>query len=118
MTYDGLVIAIFVIVGIIFCGIVMGTNWLLSPHKKYPEKYESYECGVKPIGPVWVRFRPGFYVYALLYVVFDIETVFLYPFALAYNVTGWFIFIEMIIFISILVIGLVYAWREGALTWR
>jgi NADH-quinone oxidoreductase subunit A len=65
-----------------------------------------------------VQFRVGYYVYALLFVVFDIETVFLYPWAVAFNSMGLFILVEMVIFVTILVFGLAYAWKEGALTWR
>lgn len=118
MTYAGIVLALFVVLGIAFAVVTVVASWTLSPTNPDNKKLETYECGVKPIGPVWIKFRPGYYVFALLYVVFDIETVFLYPFALTFNLTGWFIFIEMIIFIAILVAGLIYAWKEGALSWR
>ena len=118
LSLDQITVAMFVIAGAAFVAVALGASWLLSPKKPTPEKAETYECGVEPIGSVWVQFRPGYYVYALLYVFFDIETVFLYPFAVTFNVHGWFIFIEMVIFLGILVAGLVYAWKEGALTWR
>ncbi|MBA4370361.1 MAG: NADH:ubiquinone oxidoreductase subunit A [Coriobacteriaceae bacterium] len=82
------------------------------------EKYSPYECGSDPVGPPWVQFRIGYYVYALLFVVFDIETVFLYPWAVAYGSLGMFVLLEMAVFIGILAFGLAYAWKEGALTWR
>lgn len=118
MGYDGIVIALFVVLGIAFACVAVGASWFLSPSNKYDKKLTTYECGVKPYGPVWIKVRPGYYVYALLYVIFDIETVFLYPFALTFGLKGWFIFIEMVIFIAILVAGLIYAWKEGALSWR
>ncbi|MGV8082187.1 MAG: NADH-quinone oxidoreductase subunit A [Coriobacteriia bacterium] len=113
-----MIISAFVILGFAFAVLALGASWLLAPRKPSPEKSETYECGVEPAGPVWVQFRPGYYVYALLYVLFDIETVFLYPFALTFGLSGWFVFVEMVIFIVILVAGLAYAWKEGALTWR
>ncbi|NTW29269.1 MAG: NADH-quinone oxidoreductase subunit A [Coriobacteriia bacterium] len=115
---DHVIISTFVILGFSFVVLTLSASWLLSPKKPSAAKSETYECGVEPIGTVWVQFRPGYYVYALLYVFFDIETVFLYPFALTFGLTGWFIFVEMLIFIAILVAGLVYAWKEGALKWR
>ena len=117
---DRMVIAGFIVIGTLFVVVALSTSWLLSPKKPSPEKAETYECGIEPIGPPWVQFRAGYYVYALLYVIFDIETVFLYPWAVTFLQPGigWFIFVEMVIFIAILASGLAYAWKEGALTWR
>jgi len=115
---ERIVIAGFVIVGALFTVVALASSWLLSPKKPSPEKGETYECGVAPIGGPWIRFRSGYYVYALLFVIFDIETVFLYPWALALGIPGWFVFFEMVIFITILLGGLAYAWKEGALKWR
>ena len=77
-----------------------------------------YECGMETIGPTWVQFRIGFYLYALVFVVFDVETVFLYPWAVAYQQLGLFALVERFIFIAILLVGLVYAWRKRALVWK
>ena len=118
MPYDRITMAVFVVLGLVFVVVTLGTSWLLSPKKPSPEKAETYECGVETIGPPWVQFRAGYYVYALLFVIFDIETAFLYPWALVYGVRGWFVFGEMIVFVVILVAGLAYAWKEGALSWR
>jgi NADH-quinone oxidoreductase subunit A len=115
---DHLVIAMFVVIGMLFVPITLFASHLLAPSKPSPEKSSIYECGVEPIGPPWVQFRIGYYVYALLFVIFDIETVFLYPWAVAFDSLGLFILIEMLVFIAILAVGLAYAWREGALTWR
>ncbi len=98
--------------------VTLAASWLLSPKKPSAEKAETYECGVEPVGPPWVQFHAGYYVYALLFVIFDIETVFLYPWALVFGLRGWFIFAEMVVFVIILVGGLAYAWKEGALSWR
>ena len=115
-----MVIAGFIVIGTLFVVVALTSSWLLSPKKPSREKAETYECGIEPIGPPWVQFRAGYYVYALLYVIFDIETVFLYPWAVTFlqRGIGWFVFVEMALFIAILAGGLAYAWKEGALTWR
>jgi NADH-quinone oxidoreductase subunit A len=118
VTYDRIIMAVFVVLGAVFVVATLVTSWLLSPKKPSAEKSETYECGVEPVGPPWVQFHAGYYVYALLFVIFDIETVFLYPWALVYGLHGWFVFAEMIVFVVILVAGLAYAWKEGALSWR
>jgi NADH-quinone oxidoreductase subunit A len=91
--------------------------WLVAPRKKSREKGEIYECGVLTTGETWVRFRIQYYIYALMFVVFDIETVFLYPWAVAYENLGVFALVEMAIFLVILAVGLVYAWSKGVLRW-
>ncbi len=117
--FDYLVVGAFVLFGIFFVAATVAVSNLLSPKGTHPPgMYEPYECGVEPVGPPWVQFRVGYYVYALLFVVFDIETVFLYPWAVAFNKMGAFILVEMVIFIGILAAGLAYAWKEGALKWR
>ncbi|MCL2680496.1 MAG: NADH-quinone oxidoreductase subunit A [Coriobacteriia bacterium] len=118
--FEQVVIAVFIILGAAFACLVLSLSWLLSPTKPSEGKGLTYECGVKPIGKPWVRFRPGYFVFAILFVVFDIEVIFLFPWAIAMGavVTGWFIIVEMIIFVTILLLGLAYAWKEGALTWH
>jgi NADH-quinone oxidoreductase subunit A len=118
--FEQIVIAAFVLVGAGFAVFGLSLSWLLSPTKPTEGKGYTYECGLKPIGKPWVRFRPGYFIYAILYVVFDIETIFLYPWALSYgrSATGWFLFAEMFIFVAILIAGLLYAWKEGSLAWH
>ncbi len=120
LSLESIVIALFIVIGAAFTVLTLSASWLLSPKAPSPEKITMYECGVEPVGGPWVRFRAGYYVYALLYVIFDIEVVFLYPWAVTFGRPGigWFVFIEMIIFIAILAGGLAYAWKEGALRWR
>jgi NADH-quinone oxidoreductase subunit A len=115
---DHLTLAAFVVVGALFVPLTVFASNLLAPRKPDARKGSTYECGVEPVGPPWVQFRIGYYVYALLFVVFDIETVFLYPWAVAFNALGAFVLIEMLVFIAILAFGLWYAWKEGALSWR
>lgn len=117
--FDYLVVGAFVLFGLFFVTATVAASNLLSPKGKVEgDRLEPYECGVEPVGPPWVQFRIGYYVYALLFVVFDIETVFLYPWAVVFDRLGMFILVEMVIFITILAAGLAYAWKEGALTWR
>ena len=90
---------------------------LVRPSRPNPVKLSTYECGMETIGPTWIQYHVGFYIYALIFVIFDVETVFLYPWALAYNKLGLFAFGEMAVFIAILVVGLVYALKKRVLRW-
>ncbi len=101
-------------------GLVVVTLWmgaLLRPHRPEPEKLTTYECGIPPFGDARVRWNIQYYIFALIFVVFDVETVFLYPWAVVFKELGLFGFIEMIIFILILVAGLLYAWKKRVLRW-
>ena len=90
---------------------------LLAPRRPEPQKYTSYECGVEAPAGVRERFSIRYYVIAVLFVIFDVETIFLFPWAVRYRVLGWFGFVEMALFIGVLVLGYVYAWKKGALEW-
>jgi NADH:ubiquinone oxidoreductase subunit 3 (subunit A) len=91
---------------------------LLAPRKPAQTKNDTYECGLTSKGDAWVQFRVGYYIYALIYVIFAVETVFLYPWAVAFGKMGLVGFIEMMIFVFLLVAGLLYAWGKGALDWK
>jgi NAD(P)H-quinone oxidoreductase subunit 3 len=90
---------------------------LLAPVREGPEKLSSYESGIEPMGDAWLQFRIRYYIFALIFVVFDVETVFLYPWAMSFDILGISLFIEAFIFVLILIGGSVYAWRKGALEW-
>jgi NAD(P)H-quinone oxidoreductase subunit 3 len=90
----------------------------IRPKNPNPIKSSIYECGMVPIGPANVRYNARYYMFALIFVIFDVEAVFLYPWAVAYRQLGLFAFVEALIFIGILFIGYVYAWRKGAMEWR
>lgn len=116
----------YIFIGMLLIGAIgfalapLAVVWLVAPRKPSREKGEIYECGVLTTGETWVRFRLQYYIYAIMFVVFDIETVFLYPWAASYAEVGglgWFALIEMIIFLVILTVGLVYAWAKGVLRW-
>ncbi len=106
---------------LIICSLVpflaIGVSKLVRPKARGPERHTTYESGVEPIGGAWIQFNIRYYMFALVFVIFDVETVFLYPWAVAFNQLGLLAFIEALIFITILVIALVYAWRKGALEW-
>ena len=118
MPQDYLTLGMFVIVGLLSTAAAVTASNLLSPSAPSAAKSATYECGSKPIGLPWVQFRVGYYVYALLFLAFDIETVFLFPWALAFGLMGMEVLWAMTIFVIILDIGLVYAWKEGAFEWR
>lgn len=81
-------------------------------------KYSAYECGVEPLGPSTVRVSVKYYLVAILFIIFDLEAAFLYPWAILYRSLGLLGFLEMLVFIGILLVGLVYAWKKGALEWQ
>ncbi len=110
-------IGLITIVAVVFPFVALGLAWVLRPKKPNPIKSQTYECGLETYGETWVQFRAQYYLFALVFVVFDIETVFLYPWAVAYKKLELFALVEMFIFLAILVVGLVYAWRKGALEW-
>lgn len=119
-------VLVFLLAGIFFILMAFVTGWVLSPNgllglrNKYKKEIleDTYECGVETYGTSWFRFNVSFYLYALLFVIFDIETVFLYPWAVSFKPLGIPGFLEMIVFISILLVGLAYAWKKGALKWE
>lgn len=110
-------IGIFIVVAIAFPIVALAFAYFIRPKKPNAIKSTIYECGLDTIGETWVQFRVQYYIYALIFVIFDIETIFLYPWAVAYDKLGLFALLEMFIFITILFVGLIYAWRKGALEW-
>lgn len=90
----------------------------LAPKKPGQSKTSPYECGIESTGDPWVQFRIQYYVYALLFVIFDVEIVFIYPWALVWRRMGMVAFVEMAVFLAILAVGLVYAWKKGVLEWE
>ena len=110
-------IFIFTIIALGFgCGTLIAT-YLIGPRNSYAEKLSPYECGIEPEMEANHRFSIRFYVIAILFVLFDVEAAFLYPWAVSFDYLGLFGFIEMMLFILVLMVGFVYAWRKGALEW-
>ncbi len=110
-------VLIFLIVGGVFVAGGLLFAWLLRPNRPYPGKLTTYECGEVPVGDTRVRFNIRFYVVALIFLIFDVEVVFLFPWAVVYKNLGWFAFIEMLVFLGILLVGYAYVWRKGDLDW-
>ncbi|MFQ5407022.1 MAG: NADH-quinone oxidoreductase subunit A [Anaerolineales bacterium] len=92
-------------------------RFITAPKKPNALKHETYECGMETVGDTWVQFKVQYYIFALVFVIFDVETVFLFPWAVAYKQMSLFAVFEGILFILILAGGLVYVWRKGALEW-
>ncbi len=116
-------VAILGIVAVIVPASMLMLSWVASkvrirPQKPGSVKSEVYECGMQTIGGKWGQFNFRFYLYAVLFIIFDVEVVFIYPWAVKFNQLGLFALIEMMVFILILVLGWVYAWRKQDLEWR
>ena len=121
---DFLTVGIFLIVGIAFIAITLIVSYFFRPYKPSAEKLTTYECGEVPVGPAWVQFRVGYYIYALIFLIFDIEALFVLPWAAAMldfsktkelAVLG---LVDMVIFVGVLTVGLVWAWKKGVLEWK
>jgi NADH-quinone oxidoreductase subunit A len=111
-------ISIFAAFIVAFGVVSLGAAWLLRPSRPDPVKLDNYECGAEPIGSAWVRFPVGFYLVALVFIVFDALAVFVIPWALVLKSAGLGAFWVMAGFIAILMLGWVYAYREGVLEWK
>ena len=114
---EWLYVGLFFIVGLIIPIGAIGAGWLFGPKKSNPIKLSTYECGIEAVGEGWVQFKAQYYIFALVFLVFDVETVFLFPWAVRLSQLGLFAVVEGIVFILILVAGLVYTWRKGMLEW-
>ena len=110
-------VLIFIIIGGLFVAAGMLASWILRPRRPYPGKTAPYECGEDPVGDAWVKFNVRFYVIALIFLIFDVEVVFLFPWALVYRGFGLFGFLEMAVFLGILIVGFIYVWVKGDLDW-
>jgi NADH-quinone oxidoreductase subunit A len=127
---------ILIVVGIAMASIIVLLSWVLGPKRSTSEKLSPYECGVEPVGNARERFPVKFYLIAMLFIVFDIETVFLYPWAVSFRsaaahlisstasgvgrfqLTGQYMLAEMVVFIVILFVGYIYVWKKGAFDWE
>ncbi|AIE61547.1 NADH-quinone oxidoreductase subunit A [Bacillus methanolicus] len=112
-----LFVIVFLCLGVLLPVVALSLGRLLRPYKPYDAKYATYESGNEPFHDSRVQFNVRYYIFALMFVIFDVETVFLYPWAVAYEKLGIFALIEMFIFVFMLVIGLVYAWKKRVLKW-
>lgn len=120
-------ILLFILAGIVFAGGGLFTSWLIRPKRPNPEKLTSYECGEDAIGSAWGNFNIRFYVVALIFILFEVEIVFLFPWATVFgdqelitDSDGFWAYLsifEMVVFVGLLILGLVYAWGKGYLDW-
>ncbi len=117
MLDNWLYIGLFLIVATLIPAIAVILPRFIAPRKPNPIKQEIYECGMETVGETWVQFKAQYYIYALVFLVFDVETIFLFPWAVAFERLELFMVLEGVLFILILLAGLVYAWRKGALEW-
>lgn len=116
------VLAVFVVAAVAFAvtPLIIAALWakFISPKKPGPDKNATYECGLESKGDAWVQFKPEYYLYAIIFLIFDVEVIFLLPFAVAFTGLSVGGFLAMMIFILLLVEGLAWAWAKGVLTWE
>jgi NADH-quinone oxidoreductase subunit A len=112
-----LYIGLFFVIAMLLPGVAIFLASLLAPKKPNALKNSIYECGIEPVGDNRAQFRIEYYIFALLFLVFDVEAIFLFPWAVAYNQLALFMVVEGLLFALILLGGLVYVWKKGALEW-
>jgi NADH:ubiquinone oxidoreductase subunit 3 (subunit A) len=113
-----LYVGIFFAIALLLPGVAIYLAGVLGPHKSNAMKRSTYECGIETVGESRVQFRVQYYIFALVFLVFDVEAVFLFPWAVAYGQMGLYAVAEGLLFVLILVGGLAYAWKRGALEWK
>jgi NADH-quinone oxidoreductase subunit A len=115
---DYITVAVFAAFGALLVAVSVGASALLRPKNPTATKSQTYECGVDPVGGGWSQTHVRYYIFALLFLIFDVEAVFIFPWAVQLESLGVFALVEMVIFITILLAGLVYAVRKGVLNWE
>ena len=101
-----------------FVGVVIALSRAISPRSYNVQKFEAYECGIPTRGKSWMQFRVGYYLFAILFLMFEVETVFLFPWAAVVQDLGVYGLVSIFFFIVVLILGLAYAWKKGALEWK
>jgi NADH-quinone oxidoreductase subunit A len=112
----GVVLAV-VVAGAALVAVAFTAAKLIAPRRPLPEKLTTYECGIDPVGQGWSQSQVRYYIYGFLFVIFDVESVFLFPWARTFERLGWTAVVEMGLFIGILALGLLYAWKKDVLKW-
>lgn len=107
-----------ILTAIALVGIALGVARIVSPRSYNRQKGEAYECGIPTRGRSWMQFKAGYYLFAILFLMFDVEAVFLFPWAVTVQDAGIDGLINILFFVVILILGLAYAWRKGALEWK
>ena len=113
--HSAILVFLAVVIGFLAVNLVLW--WVIRPYRFSEEKLTTYECGENPQGSAWIQFNIRFYVFALIFIVFDVEAVFLLPWAVVFKQLGFLAFAEGLVFVGILVVALVYVWRKGDLEW-
>jgi len=116
MSPESLILFFIVAVALVGGAILFST--FVAPKSSNPQKFEPYESGIPTHGSTWLQFNVGYYLFAILFLIFDVETVFIFPWAVVMKELGLITFIEIVIFLFILGLGLIYAWKKGALKWE
>ena len=116
MYFTLLIVVILTAIAVV--AVALGIANAISPRSFNPQKGEAYECGIPTRGKSWMQFKVGYYLFAFLFLMFDVETVFLFPWAVVVQDLGVYGLVSIIFFLIILVLGLTYAWRKGALEWK
>jgi NADH-quinone oxidoreductase subunit A len=111
-------LVLFFIIGVVLVGGAIVFSAFVAPKSFNLVKIEPYECGIPSEGPAWIQFNVGYYLFAIIFLIFDVETVFIFPWGVVMKAIGMRAFIEILIFFFILGLGLLYAWRKGALKWQ
>ena len=115
IAHASILVFLVTVVGCLLFALVLW--WALRPNRKSEEKLTTYECGEEPVGNAWIQFNIRFYVFALIFVIFDVEAAFLLPWAAVFRRLGPLAYVEGLVFIAILVVALAYVWRKGDLAW-
>jgi len=110
-------VVVLTVVGIVFVAVSLFMSWMVRPSNKTREKLSTYECAEVPVGDARIHFNIQYYLIVIVFLIFDVEVLFLYPWAVQFRKLGALGFFEMVIFIEVLIIGLAYAWRKEALEW-
>jgi len=113
--HSAILVFLAVVIGFLAVNLVLW--WVIRPYRFSEEKLTTYECGESPQGSAWIQFNIRFYVFALIFIVFDVEAVFLLPWAVVFKQLGFLAFAEGLVFVAILAVALVYVWRKGDLEW-
>ncbi|MEE9198940.1 MAG: NADH-quinone oxidoreductase subunit A [Dehalococcoidia bacterium] len=116
MDYTAVLIVTIAGIGLVLFSFAM--SMMLAPRSRSKAKETPYECGIPPVGRFWSQMHLRYYLFAILFLIFDVEAVFLFPWAVVFKGGGAVLFYEMVLFIAILFFGLIYAWRKGVLQWK
>ena len=111
-------LVVVILTAIALVAVALGIARAISPRSYNPQKGEAYECGIPTRGQSWMHFKVGYYLFAILFLMFDVETVFLFPWAAVVQDLGVYGLVSIFFFIVVLILGLAYAWKKGALEWK